>query len=64
MTRCPCGARECVRLLQNELFGRKTEKFAKEDRHQLLFFNEVETTEAAEVIIGDGERRKRYILPK
>ena len=37
---------ERIRLLQNELFGRKTEKLPKEDRHQLLLFNEVETTEA------------------
>ena len=36
---------ERIRLLQNELFGRKTEKLAKEDHHQRLLFNEVETTE-------------------
>ena len=38
---------ERIRLLQNELFGRKSEKLPKEDRDQLLLFNEVESTEAA-----------------
>jgi transposase len=62
---------ERIRLLQNELFGRKTEKLPKEDRHQLLLFNEVETAEAAvvlphEVTIAQHTRRKtgRKPLPK
>ena len=35
---------ERIRLSQNELFSRKTEKPPKEDRHQLLLFNEVKAT--------------------
>ena len=30
---------ERIRLLQKELFGRKSEKLPKEDRDQLLLFN-------------------------
>jgi transposase len=59
---------ERIRLLQNELFGRKTEKLPKEDRHQLLLFNEVETAEAAvvlpnEITIAQHTRRKRGRKP-
>ena len=62
---------ERIRLLQNELFGRKSEKLTKEDRRQLLLFNEVETTEATfaipnEITIAAHTRRKtgRKPLPK
>jgi transposase len=59
---------ERIRLLQNELFGRKTEKLPKEDHHQLLLFNEVETAEAAvvlpnEITIAQHTRRKRGRKP-
>ena len=33
---------EQIRLLKNELFGRKSEKLTKEERLQLLLFNEAE----------------------
>jgi transposase len=62
---------ERIRLLQNELFGRKSEKLTKEDRRQLLLFNEVETTETTvaipnEIKIAAHTRRKtgRKPLPK
>jgi transposase len=62
---------ERIRLLQNELFGRKSEKLTKEDRRQLLLFNEVETTETTvaipnEITIAAHTRRKtgRKPLPK
>ena len=62
---------ERIRLLQNELFGRKTEKLPKEDRHQLLLFNEVESSKTAvvlpdEITIAPHTRRKtgRKPLPK
>jgi transposase len=59
---------ERIRLLQNELFGRKTEKLPQEDRRQLLLFNEVEAAEAAvvlpnEIIIAQHTRRKRGRKP-
>ena len=62
---------ERIRLLQNELFGRKTEKLPKEGRHQLLLFNEVESSKTAvvlpdEITIAPHTRRKtgRKPLPK
>jgi hypothetical protein len=38
---------ERIELLQNELFGRKTEKLPKEDRSQLLLFNEADSEKEA-----------------
>jgi len=46
---------ERIRLLQNELFGRKTEKLPPEDRDQLPLFNEVEIEkEARDNDVSDG----------
>jgi transposase len=56
---------ERIRLLQNELFGRKSEKLPKEDRDQLLLFNELELEKAAqndgpdEITISEHSRKKR-----
>lgn len=63
---------ERIRLLQNELFGRKTEKLPKEDRRQLLLFNEAETIvvkephaddSSDEIIIPQHSRKKRGRKP-
>lgn len=61
---------ERIRLLQNELFGRKTEKLPKEDRDQLLLFNEVEIEKEAqdnaladEIVIAEHSRKKRGRKP-
>ena len=61
---------ERIRLLQNELFGRKSEKLPKEDRDQLLLFNEVEIEKEAqdnalpdEIVIAEYRRKKRGRKP-
>ena len=61
---------ERIRLLQNELFGRKTEKLPKEDRSQLFLFNEVESEKEVqdkslpdEIIIAQHSRKKRGRKP-
>lgn len=61
---------ERIRLLQNELFGRKTEKLPKEDRNQLFLFNEVESEKEVqdnslpdEIIIAQHSRKKRGRKP-
>jgi transposase len=61
---------EQIRLLKNELFGRKTEKLPSADRHQLLLFNEAEQAKAAgipeKIVIAQHSRKKtgRKPLPK
>jgi transposase len=57
---------ERIRLLQNELFGRKSEKLPKEDRDQLLLFNELEAKKESqdnngsdEIIVAEHSRKKR-----
>jgi transposase len=61
---------ERIRLLQNELFGRKTEKLPQKDRDQLLLFNEVEIEKEAqdndvsdEITIAAHSRKKRGRKP-
>ena len=61
---------ERIRLLQNELFGRKTEKLPKEDRDQLHLFNEVEIEKEAQdndlsdkITIAEHSRKKRGRKP-
>lgn len=63
---------ERIRLLQNELFGRKTEKHPKEDRTQLLLFNDAETAvekdpqsddSLDEITIPQHTRKKRGRKP-
>ncbi|UCG07455.1 MAG: IS66 family transposase [Desulfobacterales bacterium] len=61
---------EQIRLLKNELFGRKTEKRSPADHYQLLLFNQAEQAEAADVsekiVIAQHSRKKtgRKPLPK
>ncbi len=60
---------ERIRLLQNELFGRKTEKQPKVDQKQLLLFNEdqadidEDTAPLKEVTIPQHTRKKRGRKP-
>jgi len=58
---------EQIRLLKNELFGRKTEKLLHPDHNQLLLFNDAEAvkdTDTAEtVVIGQHSRKKRGRKP-
>lgn len=61
---------ERIRLLENELFGRKSEKLTKEDLQQLRLFNEAETAldaeaeaPAEEVDVKPHTRRKRGRRP-
>jgi len=61
---------EQIRLLKNELFGRKTEKRSPADHHQLCLFNETEQAETAgmaeKIVIAQHSRKKagRKPLPK
>ncbi|MCP4566917.1 MAG: transposase, partial [FCB group bacterium] len=56
---------ERIRLLQKELFGRKTEKQSKSDQKQLLLFDEDQTDDPEKddlsetVIIPEHPRKKR-----
>lgn len=59
---------EHVRLLQNEIFGRKTEKHVKADDKQILLFGEDETPppEAEQepaVTVAEHSRKKRGRKP-
>jgi len=61
---------EQIRLLKNELFGRKTEKLPAIDHHQLPLFDKTHQIDAAElpqkIVIAQHNRKKtgRKPLPK
>ena len=56
---------ERIRLLQKELFGRRTEKPPKEDQHQLLLFDEADEPEPEleKVTVPAHTRKKRGRKP-
>jgi transposase len=60
---------ERIRLLQNELFGRKTEKLPKPDQQQMLLFDEEqaddpeETHSPEQVTVPEHTRNKRGRKP-
>jgi transposase len=58
---------ERIRLLQNELFGRKSEKQPKPDQHQMLLFDEhaveLEQEEPQQVTVPAHTRKKRGRKP-
>lgn len=56
---------ERIRLLQKELFGRRTEKPPKEDQHQLLLFDEADEPEPEpeKITVPAHTRKKRGRKP-